>query len=191
MQGNHWREVMATRIIRGLSILALLMLALTGAAHAAEGRRIVTTQNADYFGFDLRSSQNVTLDQCEAECLGDSACRAFTYNNKAKWCFLKSDYNGLKPFNGATAGKVVTLDGDPDIGAPPALSFFPTWMADQAQQYKDKLTGPAYVKPTDGLASLEAAAEQSALTGDHRSAMLRYEGTVSLLPARMVTLTPG
>jgi hypothetical protein len=73
MQGNHWREVMTTRAIRGLSILALLLLALAGAAHAAEGRRIVTTQDADYFGFDLRSTQNVTLDQCEAECLGDSA----------------------------------------------------------------------------------------------------------------------
>jgi len=182
MQGNHWREVMTTRAIRGLSILALLLLALAGAAHAAEGRRIVTTQDADYFGFDLRSTQNVTLDQCEAECLGDSACRAFTYNNKAKWCFLKSDYNGLKPFNGATAGKVVALDGDADIGAPPPLSFFPAWMADQAQQYRNALTGPGYDKPEEGLGTLREAAEQSAQAGDHRDAMLKYEAIASLMP---------
>ena len=50
----------------------------------------------------------------------------------------------LKPFNGAVAGKVVNIDGDPDIGAPPELAFFPTWMADQAQQYRNTLTDPAY-----------------------------------------------
>ena len=74
---------------------------------AVEARQVVTTQNSDYFGFDLRSEQNVTLDQCKTTCLGDSSCRAFTYNTKAKWCFLKSDFAVLKPFNGAVAGKVV------------------------------------------------------------------------------------
>ncbi|TJV71089.1 MAG: hypothetical protein E5X84_39945, partial [Mesorhizobium sp.] len=77
-----------------------------------------------YFGFDLRSDQNVSLDQCTTTCLGDPDCRAFTYNPKAKWCFLKSDYNTLKSFKGAVAGKVVNVEGDPDIGAPPELAFF-------------------------------------------------------------------
>ncbi|MET2825974.1 alpha-2-macroglobulin family protein [Mesorhizobium shangrilense] len=173
---------MAMRAARGLSILILLFFAWGGIAQAAEARRIATTDNSDYFGFDLRSDQNVTLDQCKTTCLGDPACRAFTYNTKAKWCFLKSDYNSLKPFTGAVAGKIVNVDGDPDIGAPPALSFFPDWMADQAQQYRNKLLGPGYIKPTDGLTALTTAAEQSARTGDHRSAMLRYEGAVSVMP---------
>ena len=93
------------------------------AAEAAPGRDHARTR--DYFGFDLRSEQNVTLDQCKTTCLGDSQCRAFTYNTKAKWCFLKSDFATLKPFTGAVAGKVVPLSGDPDIGAPPELTFFP------------------------------------------------------------------
>jgi uncharacterized protein YfaS (alpha-2-macroglobulin family) len=173
---------MAMRAARGLSILILLFFAWGSAAQATEARRIVTTDNSDYFGFDLRSDQNVTLDQCKTTCLGDPACRAFTYNTKAKWCFLKSDYNLLKPFNGAVAGKVANVDGDPDIGAPPELAFFPNWMADQGQQYRNKLLGPAYTKPTDGLTALRAAAEQAALTGDHRSAMLKYEAAVSVLP---------
>lgn len=167
---------------RGLSILILLFFAWGTAAQAAEARRVVTTENSDYFGFDLRSDQNVSLDQCKTTCLGDPACRAFTYNNKAKWCFLKSDYNSLKPFSGAVAGKIVNIDGDPDIGAPPELTFFPGWMADQAQQYRNKLTDPTYTKPTEGLTALRAAAEQSALTGDHRSAMQKYEAAVSVLP---------
>ena len=45
------------------------------------------------------SEQNFSLEQCKTACLGDSSCRAFTYNTKAKWCFLKSDYNQLKPFS--------------------------------------------------------------------------------------------
>ena len=83
---------MATRAARVFSVLVLL-LSLGAPAIAVEARQVVTTQNSDYFGFDLRSEQNVTLDQCKTTCLGDSACRAFTYNTKAKWCFLKSDYN--------------------------------------------------------------------------------------------------
>src|SRR5882757_3820846 len=162
--------VVTIRAARGLWVLILLFFAWGNVAQAAEARRVVTTDNSDYFGFDLRSDQNVTLDQCKTTCLGDPACRAFTYNNKAKWCFLKSDYNSLKPFNGAIAGKVVNIDGDPDIGAPPKLAFFPSWMADQAQQYRNKLTDPAYDKPTDGLEALRAAAEQAALTGDHGQA---------------------
>ena len=173
---------MAMRAARGLSFLILLFFAFGSVAQAAEARRIVTTDNSDYFGFDLRSDQNVSLDQCKTTCLGDPACRAFTYNTKAKWCFLKSDYNQLKPFNGAIAGKVANVDGDPDIGAPPELAFFPNWMADQAQQYRNKLTDPAYDKPTEGLEALKAAAEQAALTGDHRLAMQKYEAAVSVLP---------
>ncbi|MER9598478.1 alpha-2-macroglobulin family protein [Mesorhizobium sp. M0244] len=173
---------MAMRAARGLSILFLLFFAWSSVAQAAEARRVVTSDNSDYFGFDLRSDQNVSLDQCKTTCLGDPACRAFTYNLKAKWCFLKSDYNSLKPFGGAVAGKVVNIDGDPDIGAPPELAFFPNWMADQAQQYRNKLTSPTYTKPTEGLTALRAVAEQSALTGDRRSAMQKYEAAVSVLP---------
>ena len=36
--------------------------------------------------------KNVTVDQCQAACLGDDACHAFTFNTKAGWCFLKSDF---------------------------------------------------------------------------------------------------
>ncbi len=69
----------------------------------------MTSDNIDYFGFDLRSEQNVTLDQCKSACLGDSQCRAFTYNTKAKWCFLKSDFNRANPFPGAVGGKIVAV----------------------------------------------------------------------------------
>ena len=43
---------MRTRV---LSALALFIFAFVGAAAAVEARHVVTTDNADYFGFDLRS----------------------------------------------------------------------------------------------------------------------------------------
>jgi len=172
---------MALRAARFFSVLVLLLMA-AGAAQAAEARRVVTTDNSDYFGFDLRSAQNVTLDQCKTTCLGDSACRAFTYNTKAKWCFLKSDFNTIKPFVGAVAGKVVPVNGDADIGAPPELAFFPSWMADQAQQYRNFILGPGFTKPTDGLNALVDAAEEASRSGSHRTAMQKYEQAVSILP---------
>src|ERR687897_3456243 len=116
---------MSLRAACGFSTFLFLFFLWLAPALAADARTVVTTQNQDYFGFDLRSEQNVTPDQCKSTCLGDSACRAFTYNTKAKWCFLKSDFATLKPFSGAVAGKVVPISGDPDIGAPPALTYFP------------------------------------------------------------------
>ncbi len=167
---------------RGLSVLAFLFLAFVNAAWAVEARQIVTTPNSDYFGFDLRSEQNVTLDQCKTSCLGDSQCRAFTYNTKAKWCFLKSDFATIKPFSGAVAGKVVPISGDPDIGAPPELSYFPNWMADEAKAMRTRLTNGSVAVGEEGLASLTDAGDTALLTGDPRTAVQKFTTAVAILP---------
>ena len=106
------------------SALLLGLLATSLPAAAAETtREVVTTKDGDYFGFDLRTAQDVTLPQCEAVCIADTACKAFTYNPKVKWCFLKSDFNQLNSFPGAFAGKIVERVVEEDIGAPTRLSF--------------------------------------------------------------------
>ena len=148
---------------------------------AADAKSIVTIDNKDYFGFDLRSSQNVTLDQCKTTCLGDSSCKAFTYNTKAKWCFLKSDFATLKPFNGAVAGKVVMLSGEPDIGAPPEMSYFPSWMVDEARQFRTTVL-EAPVAPDAGIVALTEAAEQAMLTGDARGSIGKYKQAITVTP---------
>ena len=137
---------MSSRPARHWTAFLLVFLWLLAPAMAAgPARTVVTTENGDYFGFDLRSEQNLSLEQCKAVCLGDPGCRAFTYNTKARWCFLKSDFNKLKPFAGAIAGKVVEQAVDPDIGAPPELTYFPAWMADEARQYRSNLASGAAV----------------------------------------------
>jgi uncharacterized protein YfaS (alpha-2-macroglobulin family) len=180
---------MTVRAARGFSPFVFFLLALIGlvspmqaALAAGEARTVVTTENSDYFGFDLRAEQNFSLDQCKTTCLGDRACRAFTYNTKAKWCFLKSDYNQLKPFSGAIAGKVVNLTGEPDIGAAPDLTFFPSWMADEARQYRQSLTNGSVAVGEQGLAFLINAGGQAMLAGDPRAAMLNYTAAVAISP---------
>jgi alpha-2-macroglobulin len=118
----------------------LVVLAGSDSPVLAAERQVITTNDADYIGSDLRTEQNVTLDQCRAACVGDNACRAFTYNVKAKWCFLKSGFTTLTPFPGAIAGKVVEATGGPDIGSPPALTFLPAPVTDEAREDRQRIS---------------------------------------------------
>ena len=170
---------MTWRAARALSLLFLSFLAVAApAAAAGPARSIVTTDNADYFGFDLRAEQNMSLEQCSATCLADGGCRAFTYNTKARWCFLKSDYNQLKPFPGAVAGKVVPVDGDPDIGAPAELTFLPAAAAEELNRLRAAVTSAT---PSEsGLAALVEAGDQALRTRDGRSARDSYRAALAI-----------
>ena len=55
----------------------------------------------------MQTVKDVDLPACQAACLADNTCRAFTFNTKAKWCFLKTDFGALAATPGATAGRVV------------------------------------------------------------------------------------
>ena len=173
---------MRLRAVQVLTVFAFLWTLFAPPAIAQDSRDIVTTQDSDYFGFDLRSERDVSQDQCETVCLAESACRAFTYNVKAKWCFMKSDFSQLKPFKGAVAGKVVSISGDPDLGAPPPLGFFPTYMVDEARSYRDRLLASTPIVPEQGLAGLVEAAETATKASDPRTAMNKLISAIALSP---------
>jgi hypothetical protein len=96
----------AGRIASILAIACAIGALSAGTSLAAE-RRAIVTPGADYPGHDLLTLKGVDLDACQAACLGDDACRAFTFNAAAGWCFLKSDFGDLAAAAGATAGRVV------------------------------------------------------------------------------------
>lgn len=155
---------MSRRTIFGLAALLFgSFLSVLPAPAADGGRQVETTPDGDYFGFDLRTVQNQSIAQCEATCIADHSCRAFTYNPKVKWCFLKSDFNQLNSFPGAIAGRIVEANGQPDIGAAPALPFVTDKLRDDAAQAKANLALTDDQK-TQGVQSLIALAhvEQSA-----------------------------
>ncbi|MCY0094942.1 alpha-2-macroglobulin family protein [Hoeflea ulvae] len=162
-------------------IIALL---LPVPAMAQEGsRRIETTPNADYFGFDLRTVQGIVLKECETICLGDSQCKAFTYNVNAGWCFLKSDYDTLNPFTGAVAGRVVSDAAEPDLGAAPDLAFVPASLLDAARTYRERIIARDGASRRDPVTLLRLA-EASIAAGDMEGAVRNYAVAVAADPER-------
>ena len=93
--------------------------------------------NTDMPGNDYRSPRTerglkgIGVKGCGKACSNDPACRAFTYNQKAGWCFLKSAAGRLKGFRGAVSG--VKEEGQaPALAQAPAktpapLVHLPEW----------------------------------------------------------------
>lgn len=173
---------MSMRAIFGFSALLFSAVASPSIpAHAAETRTVVTTENSDYFGFDLRTVQDVTLDQCKTACVDDLSCRAFTYNPKVKWCFMKSDFNQLNHFQGAIAGKIVKADDAADIGAPPALPFISEYMTADARAFRDNLA-LASGQEGQGAESLASLGRIETASSRFDEALAAYKGALSLAP---------
>lgn len=66
--------------------------------------------NSDLPGFDYRTPRNdsslsgISKSGCISACAEDVQCRAFTYNQKAGWCFLKNGFRSISQFRGAFSG---------------------------------------------------------------------------------------
>lgn len=172
---------MSRRVWLGLSLL-LSVLPLGQAATAAPVEQsIERSEDSDYPGFDLRTVKNVGIDQCEKACLDDRTCRAFTYNVKAKWCFLKSDYGQINSFAGAVAGRLVTASAEPDLGAPPRLPFVSAALGKQADDLYNGIEMPADLAG-QGLESLKALAQLELVNGDAPAALAALAAALSIAP---------
>ncbi|MFD1328129.1 alpha-2-macroglobulin family protein [Mycoplana ramosa] len=170
------------RALIGFSAIVLAVAASAYPGQAAETKRsIVITENGDYFGFDLRTVQNVTLDQCKTSCIDDMSCRAFTYNPKVKWCFLKSDFSQLNGFPGAIAGKIALSDGEPDVGAAPSLDFISEGMEAEARALKANLALLS-TQEGQGVESLASLGRIEISSGRVSEALDAYKGALSLAP---------
>ena len=161
--------------------LAALFLIPPTMPHAQQGHRVIMTNDADYYGFDLRTERDVSLAQCEAACLADENCRAFTYNARAEWCFLKSDWGRLNPFKGAVAGRIVEDGGAPDLGAPPPLDFLSASLRDEARQYRGAIQAET-PQPERGGAFLASAAGERLAAGNARGAIEAFRSALALAP---------
>jgi uncharacterized protein YfaS (alpha-2-macroglobulin family) len=173
--------MMSKRAWFGLSLLVAALVSGPPAEAQQTQRQIETVEESDYLGFDLRTVKNVPLAECEKACIDDRSCRAFTFNVKARWCFLKSDYNTLNGFPGAVAGKIVTPGSDPDIGAPKALTMITPEVQQQADALYNDLEMPAELAG-QGLESLKALAQLDLVSGDVPGAILALTGALSIEP---------
>ncbi|MET3856939.1 alpha-2-macroglobulin family protein [Rhizobium sp. OAE497] len=178
---------MSVRSFFAFAAIALSAFAISLPAAAADKKRdIQTIKDADFFGFDLRTEQNVSLDQCKASCIGDRSCKAFTYNPKVQWCFLKSDFKTMNAFPGAIAGRIVettaaAIPQEPDLGAAPRLNFLSADVIQQARDYKtnNELTEAQEGQSVDNL----TATARLDLTANNLAAALEsFHGALALTP---------
>ncbi|MEO4042998.1 alpha-2-macroglobulin family protein [Hoeflea sp. CAU 1731] len=158
---------------------ALLVLTPVGltSAYGADERRIETFENQDFFGHDLRTERDVTLEECKSVCLADGRCKAFTYNTNAGWCFLKSDFSQAQPFLGAVSGRVVTVAAEPDIGPAAVLSFLPEGYVLEATRFRTTLP-----RSDAGFARLVAAAQRQMQARDYQPAIANLKAALSHQP---------
>ncbi|MDA7423538.1 alpha-2-macroglobulin family protein [Thalassococcus lentus] len=89
-------------LLAGLSVVSSVQ-----AQDVIPERRLVHTRDVDFPGSDLQSLFDTNLSACEAACLNDPKCRAFTFNANSNACFPKSDVTDRQSFAGAISGRVV------------------------------------------------------------------------------------
>lgn len=145
----------------------------SGASSPAAGaRQIDQLPGTDLPGFDYQVLREIPLSDCEAACLGDPVCRAYTYNTKAQWCFLKSDVGAPKPFSSAMSGRVIQSTAAAPAAAPlplPPLDFVPSDVVTEASRFRSSVAAAARLNRDAGTVKAGLAA---ALVGGGASAWL-------------------
>ncbi len=177
--------VSSVRILAFAALVWLFVLPAGGsAAPPTAERRMVVVEGADYFGLDYDVLKEVELAACESACLVDARCKAFTYNTKARWCFLKSEYGDLRPFAGAVSGHIAPgAESAPEREAVriSELGFLPPAYIEEARALSDGVR-----KSAAGGGSLDA------VTADARAALNAGNALrASDLYARAVGLAPA
>ncbi len=186
---NPERSSSVFKIRRSPALLFSLILlgatALQGTPVSAQEKRIVTIDDADFFGGDYRTVKDVDLDGCKSACLQDNQCRAFTYNTSANWCFLKSDFGQLQGFSGAIAGRVVELQApraDLSADRQAELAFLSRERLESAETYSQSV---ANARRTSG-----ATVEQ--LRADGLAALRSRDGALAEADfVKLINLEPG
>lgn len=104
---------------RFLAVLFSVSFALTNIAGAQDNerivpeRRVIVTNDVDFYGSDLRTVFDTTFEACRTICLTEPNCRAFTFNQNAGSCFPKTSVTDRQPYEGALSAIVV--DTPPEV----------------------------------------------------------------------------
>ncbi|MGA0613289.1 MG2 domain-containing protein [Paracoccus sp. KR1-242] len=177
-------SVLRRAISTGLALAALA--ALPGLAQEAvlPAERLQLSPDTDLPGGDIGRIFDTTLQSCIQACLGDEACRAVTYNQKARSCFPKGEGHGAPaPFAGALSGRVIPIVAETQAIAASRASAAPFINADDINAAQTQARLFPAMNPPQGAGDPreEAAASESA--GDM--------GAAAQLMAQVVALSDG
>ncbi|WP_224824169.1 alpha-2-macroglobulin family protein [Cognatishimia sp. MH4019] len=170
-------------MLRSLAAFLILCLALPAyASDPVPERRLAVTTNVDFFGGDVASFFDVTLERCQAACLADGACQAFTFNRRSNACFLKSDVSEQTPYEGAVSA--IVIDAEPGAISTSAARAADLSFLDEADlsMAKTQAQGLGLEHPANGAAAsdLIAASRARQAAGDPLGALRLLGAAISL-----------
>jgi len=93
---------------------AVILMSFFATQALAEGpvpdRRQVITSDVDFYGSDLQPLFDTSREACEAACLGNLSCMAYTFNTRSSACFPKSAVTERRPFDGAISAEILATE---------------------------------------------------------------------------------
>ncbi len=151
-------------ILAALAVLPLAALADNGVPDA----RVAIQRDTDFPGGDLGQYFDTTLDACQATCLADAACVAFTFNARSNSCFPKGISGPATPFAGAISGLILPTDPTVLAAAPARvadLSFLDPADIDRAETVAREI-GRDHSSDGYGAVELRQASQRAEGQGD-------------------------
>ncbi|HWA18745.1 MAG TPA: alpha-2-macroglobulin family protein [Devosia sp.] len=170
-------------LIRSVASLGAALLMLLTPVLAAD-RAMTVLPSTDLPGFDYETLKGTTLDQCQQTCLDDNICHAFTFNTKAKWCFLKSEAAPAVEARGATSGTITLTPSPSAIAADreKEIPFPADYLVETARGFANDLKTTD--TPPEGLAypDLIASGDSSVAQTNYAGAMVSYRQALAINP---------
>ncbi|MEQ1899286.1 MAG: alpha-2-macroglobulin family protein [Devosia sp.] len=163
-------------------LCATLWLALGATVLMAADRSVTPLPETDLPGFDYSTIKDTTARACSAACLEEGICRAFTFNEKAKWCFLKSEAGTPTPFDRATSG-TITIEPAPSVLASQREGELPFPAADlisNAQYFGSQLPTTDAPPKDVPYADLVAAGDDAVAQENAAAALVSYRQALAL-----------
>jgi hypothetical protein len=166
--------------------LALAMLVPPAAPAAAEDpampeRRLIVVAGQDFPGGDIRSIMDTEIGFCREACLAEASCKAFTFNERAGACFLKSGVTSFAPYRGALSAIVVDAPAELRAQAEARLrdlAFLPEWTLASARRQALAIGLSAPV-PATTPEELTGAPRGPAAAGNSEAALAAQASEVS------------
>ncbi len=170
------------RLLRSAGWLVALVLALGTSPASAADRSFRTLPDTDLPGFDYQVLEGVTLNACQTACVDDNICRAFTYNSKSKWCFLKGSAGEPTSFKGATSG-TIKQSPMPDVTDAVRQAELPFPASDLVEGSRSFARSLATSDPAPkgiAYADLVAAGDEAVAQSNPAGAMVSYRQALGL-----------
>lgn len=159
-----------------------IVLGLTMGVSAAAEPKVSLLENIDLPGFDYSIVKNTDLGSCQAACVDDNICRAFTFNDRSKWCFLKASAGEQTVFEGAISGRVSRVPSPAVTEAirHGELPFPAQALVDAAKQFAAALPDTDAPAPKAIYAELVASGDEEAAAENYAGAMIAYRQALAL-----------